>query len=50
MSNESSAYNASRDSKYSKGVGYDTYNYRLNLDIDLTKKLKSILEQLAICR
>lgn len=37
MSNESSAYNASNDSKYSKGVGYDTYNYRLNLDINLTK-------------
>lgn len=37
MSNESSAYNASKDSKYAKGVGYDTYNYRLNLDINLTK-------------
>ena len=37
MSNESSAYNASDDSKYNKGVGYDTYNYRLNLDVNLTK-------------
>lgn len=34
---ESSAYKASDDSKYNKGVGYNTYNYRLNLDINLTK-------------
>lgn len=40
MSNESSAYNSAKDSKYSKGVGYNTYNYRLNLDIDLTKSTK----------
>lgn len=40
MSNESSAYKASDDSKYNKGVGYNTYNYRLNLDIDLTKTTK----------
>lgn len=40
MSKESSAYNASDDSKYNKGVGYDTYNYRLNLDINLTKTTK----------
>ena len=40
MSNESSAYKASDDSKYNKGVGYDTYNYRLNLDINLTKTTK----------
>lgn len=37
MSKESAAYNASKDSKYNKGVGYDTYNYRLNLDVNLTK-------------
>lgn len=36
-SQESSAYKASDDSKYNKGVGYNTYNYRLNLDIKLTK-------------
>ena len=40
MSNETSAYKASKDSKYNKGVGYNTYNYRLNLDIDLTKTTK----------
>ena len=40
MSKESAAYNPSKDSKYNKGVGYDTYNYRLNLDIDLTKTTK----------
>lgn len=40
MSNESSAYKASDDSKYNKGVGYDTYNYRLNLDVNLTKTTK----------
>lgn len=37
MSKETSAYNAATDSKYGKGVGYNTYNYRLNLDINLTK-------------
>ena len=40
MSKESSAYKAADDSKYNKGVGYDTYNYRLNLDINLTKTTK----------
>lgn len=40
MSRESAAYNAAKDSKYSKGVGYDTYNYRLNLDVNLTKTTK----------
>ncbi len=40
MSQESSAYKAANDSKYNKGVGYDTYNYRLNLDINLTKTTK----------
>ncbi len=37
MSQESSAYKSLKDSKYSKGVGYDTYNYRINIDINLTK-------------
>ena len=40
MSKETSAYNAAEDSKYGKGVGYNTYNYRLNLDINLTKSTK----------
>lgn len=40
MSNESSAYNPANDSKYNKGVGYNTYNYRLNLDVNLTKTTK----------
>ena len=37
MSQESSAYKTLDDSKYSKGVGYDTYNFRTNIDINLTK-------------
>lgn len=37
MSQESSAYKSMNDSKYNKGVGYDTYNYRVNVDINLTK-------------
>lgn len=37
MSQESSAYETLDDSKYSKGVGYDTYNFRTNIDINLTK-------------
>ncbi len=37
MSQESSAYRNLEDSKYNKGVGYDTYNYRINIDINLTK-------------
>ncbi len=40
MSQESSAYKAADDSKYNKGVGYNTYNYRLNLDVNLTKTTK----------
>lgn len=40
MSQESSAYKAVDDSKYNKGVGYNTYNYRLNLDVNLTKTTK----------
>ena len=37
MSNESSAYKQEKSSKYSTAVGYRTYNYRVNLDINLTK-------------
>jgi TonB-linked SusC/RagA family outer membrane protein len=37
MSNESSAYKQEKSSKYSTNVGYRTYNYRVNLDINLTK-------------
>ena len=37
MSNESSAYKQEKSSKYSTKVGYRTYNYRVNLDINLTK-------------
>ncbi len=40
MSNEDAAYKSMEDSKYNKGVGYNTYNYRLNLDINLTKTTK----------
>ena len=37
MSQESSAYKSMDDSKYNKGVGYDTYNFRTTIDINLTK-------------
>ena len=37
LSSESSAYKQDKSSKYRKNVGYNTYNYRMNLDIDLTK-------------
>lgn len=37
LSQETSAYKSMDDSKYNKGVGYDTYNYRINIDINLTK-------------
>lgn len=37
LSSESSAYKQDHSSKYRKNVGYNTYNYRMNLDIDLTK-------------
>lgn len=40
MSNEGSAYNMAADSPYKNGVGYNTYNYRMNLDINLTKSTK----------
>ncbi|MDR2954928.1 MAG: TonB-dependent receptor [Prevotella sp.] len=37
MSQESAAYKQDKSSKYRKNVGYNTYNYRTNLDINLTK-------------
>lgn len=40
MSNETSAYKMAQDSPYKDGVGYNTYNYRMNLDINLTKTTK----------
>ncbi|MDO4194541.1 MAG: TonB-dependent receptor [Prevotellaceae bacterium] len=43
MSNESSAYKMADDSPYKNGVGYNTYNYRMNLDINLTKTTKVYL-------
>ena len=37
LSSESSAYKQDNTSKYRKNVGYNTYNYRMNMDINLTK-------------
>ncbi|MDR2472830.1 MAG: TonB-dependent receptor [Tannerella sp.] len=37
MSNEAAAYKMDPSSVYKTGVGYDTYNYRMNLDINMTK-------------
>lgn len=37
MSTETAAYKQDKTSKYRKNVGYNTYNYRSNLDINLTK-------------
>jgi TonB-linked SusC/RagA family outer membrane protein len=37
FSNESAAYKQDKHSKYSANVGYHTYNYRSNIDINLTK-------------
>lgn len=34
---ENGAYNVDKSSVYSSNVGYNTYNYRINLDISLTK-------------
>lgn len=36
-SNEDAAYKVSPENTIRSGVGYNTYNYRINLDIDLTK-------------
>lgn len=37
MSNESAAYKQENTSKYKSNVGYNTYNYRANLDVNVTK-------------
>lgn len=37
MSNEGAAYKQEPTSKYNSNVGYNTYGYRANLDLDLTK-------------
>lgn len=36
MSNETAAYKQDKRSIYSSNVGYNTYNYRLNIDLNLT--------------
>lgn len=36
MSNDNAAYNVDKGSIYSSNVGYNTYNYRLNLDLSLS--------------
>lgn len=40
MSNESAAYKQDPSSLYKVGMGYNTYSYRTNLDINLTKTTK----------
>jgi TonB-linked SusC/RagA family outer membrane protein len=37
ISNENAAYNVDKNSVYASNVGYNTYTYRTNLDINLTK-------------
>jgi TonB-linked SusC/RagA family outer membrane protein len=37
LSNEGAAYKMAPDNPYRTGVGYNTYNYRTNLDISMTK-------------
>jgi TonB-linked SusC/RagA family outer membrane protein len=39
-SSESAAYKFDKDSPYASNVGYNTYTFRTNLDIDLTKTTK----------
>jgi TonB-linked SusC/RagA family outer membrane protein len=36
-SSETAAYKVDKDSPYSSNVGYNTYNFRTNIDINLTK-------------
>ncbi len=36
MSDESAAYKIDKNSKYNNGLGYNTYNYRANIDMNLT--------------
>ena len=40
---ETAAYKVDKNSVYSSNVGYNTYNYRINLDINLTKTTKVYL-------
>lgn len=41
--NESAAYKVDENSVYSSNVGFNTYNYRINLDVNLTKTTKVYL-------
>lgn len=43
MSNEGSAYNQDKSSKYKTNVGYNTWGYRSNLDINITKSTELYL-------
>lgn len=43
MSNESAAYVQDPHSKYKAGTGYNTYNYRANLDLNITKTTTAYL-------
>ena len=43
MSNESAAYKQDKNSKYKSKTGYNTYNYRTNLDINITKSLTAYI-------
>lgn len=43
MSNEEAAYKQNKSSKYSTDVGYRTYNYRSNIDVNLTKTTTAYL-------
>lgn len=36
MTNESAAYNVDKNSVYASNVGYQTYNYRANIDLELS--------------
>ncbi|WP_235212302.1 SusC/RagA family TonB-linked outer membrane protein [Sphingobacterium sp. ML3W] len=40
---ETAAYKVDKNSVYSSNVGFNTYNYRINLDINLTKTTKVFL-------
>lgn len=40
---ETAAYKVDKSSPYSSNVGFDTYNYRINLDINLTNTTKVYL-------
>ena len=43
MSNEDAAYKQEKSSKYSTDVAYRTYNYRSNIDVNLTKTTTAYL-------